>query len=327
LNIELELKAEKDNAEIRISDPDQYKEIVDAEWNIIYEKLESIAKSGAQVVLSKLAIGDLATQFFADRNIFCAGRVDRDDMERTRRATGGVIQSTVNGLTEDVLGSCGLFEEIQIGGERFNIFHKCPTTSSATMILRGGAQQFVDEAERSIHDAIMIVRRAILNTRVVGGGGAIEMEISRYLREYARTIPGKQQRVINAYAKALEVIPRSLALNSGADATDIVNRLRSEHAKGLEGRWMGVDCIECDITDTMKSFIWEPVLVKENALYSATEAACMILSIDETVKNPQSEQQGMPKGKGKGGSSFTSQMANMAMGGKGKGMRQIKGRG
>mmetsp|Transcript_162667 Transcript_162667/g.300158 ORF Transcript_162667/g.300158 Transcript_162667/m.300158 type:complete len:564 (-) Transcript_162667:29-1720(-) len=322
LNLELELKAEKDNAEVRITDPDQYQSIVDAEWNIIYEKLDLIAKSGAKVVLSRLAIGDLATQYFADRDIFCAGRVDGEDMERTRRATGAEVQTTVQGITQDVLGTCGQFEEKQIGAERYNLFIGCAGTKSATIIIRGGAQQFIDEAERSLHDAIMIVRRAMRNTKVVGGGGAIEMELSRFLREYARTIQGKQQLVINYFARALECIPMTLAQNSGADATHILNQLRQKHAAaGPDGRWFGVDCVNCAIVDTFANYIWEPVIVKESALGAAAEAACLILSIDETVKNPQSEKpggpggpmaKGMGKGKGKG---------------RGRGMRAFRGRG
>lgn len=330
LNVELELKAEKDNAEIRISDPAKFQAIVDAEWNIIYEKLDNIVASGAQVVLSKLAIGDLATQYFADRNIFCAGRVDSGDLERTRRATGAQVQTTVTqGLEQNVLGTCGKFEEVQIGAERWNLFKDCENTKSATLIIRGGAQQFIDEAERSIHDSFMIVKSATKNTSIVGGGGAIEMELARYLRQYSRTVSGKQQRVIEFYARALEVIPRTLVMNSGGDATEIMNKLRQKHqvSDSVENsRWYGVDCIENGIKDTMKAFIWEPTTVKENALSAATEACCLILSIDETIKNPQSEkppQKGAGKG-GKGGAGFTSQMAGMARGGKGRGMRQLR---
>merc|ERR1719436_84213 len=180
---------------------------------------------------------------------------------------------------------------------------KCTSTQTATILIRGGAQQFIDEAERSLNDSLMIVKRAMRNTKVVGGGGAIEMEISRFLREYARSIKGKQQLVINYYARALEVIPMTLAQNSGADGTKILNELRKKHAEaGPEGRWFGVDCINCTTTDTFKEYIWEPEIVKQSALSAATEAACLILSIDETVKNPQSEkpQGGMGKGKGKG---------------------------
>jgi len=314
LNLELELKAEKDNAEVRITDPDQYQAIVDAEWNIIYDKLNLIVGTGANIVLSRLAIGDLATQYFADRNIFSAGRVEGEDLERTRRATGGQVQTTVQGVSPDVLGTCGRFEEKQVGGERYNFFTQCPSTKTATILIRGGAQQFIDEADRSLNDSIQIVRRAMRNTKVVGGGGAIEMEISRFLREYARQTKGKQQLVINYYARALEVIPMTLAQNSGADGTNILNQLRKKHAAGgTEGRWFGVDCINCSVTDTFQDYIWEPIVVKESALSAATEAACLILSIDETVKNPQSEkpQGGMGKGRGKG-------MPGMG-GGKGRG--------
>merc|ERR1711865_984141 len=133
LNLELELKAEKDNAEVRITDPAEYQSIVDAEWKIIYDKLDLIANSGAQVVLSRLAIGDLATQYFADRNIFCAGRVENEDLERTRRATQAEIQTTVHGIEASVLGTCGDFEEKQIGSERYNMFTQCTGTKSSTI--------------------------------------------------------------------------------------------------------------------------------------------------------------------------------------------------
>merc|ERR1719428_433635 len=138
---------------------------------------------------------------------------------------------------------------------------KCANTKAATIIIRGGAEQFIAEAERSLNDSIMIVRRAMRNTKVVGGGGAIEMELSRYLREYSRTIQGKPQLVINYFARALETIPKTLASNSGADSTDILNKLRMKHSTGVEGRWFGVDCIECGIVDTFANYIWEPVVV------------------------------------------------------------------
>ena len=135
-----------------------------------------------------MPIGDLATQYFADRDLFCAGRVNNEDLLRLAKATGGVVQTTVNGLTSEVLGSCGKFEEVQIGSERYNLFTGCPGTKSCTIVLRGGADQYIDEAERSLNDAIMIVRRAIKANSVVAGGGASEMELSRHLREYLRKI-------------------------------------------------------------------------------------------------------------------------------------------
>lgn len=290
LNVELELKAEKENAEIRIENPDDYQSIVDAEWKIIYDKLENIEKTGANVVLSKLPIGDLATQFFADRNIFCAGRVKSDDLTRVAKATGAVLQHTCNGIREEAIGKSGYFEEKQLGATRYNIFEKCENSKTATIILRGGSEQFIEEAERSLHDAIMIVKRASKASSIVAGGGAIELEISKVVRKYAQSIPGKEQLVIMSFAKALEVIPRTLAQNAGLDSIDIINKLRKKHELSSAGKNFGVNCIEGGIVDTFETFVWEPTMLKENVFSAATEAACMILSVDQTIKNPKSEQ-------------------------------------
>ncbi|XP_022253945.1 T-complex protein 1 subunit eta-like isoform X1 [Limulus polyphemus] len=288
LNVELELKAEKENAEVRVESVQEYQNIVDAEWNILYDKLKKIHDSGAKVVLSKLPIGDVATQYFADRDMFCAGRVQEEDLKRTMKACGGSILSTTHDLADSKnLGSCDLFEEMQIGGERYNLFTGCSNTKTVTIILRGGAEQFIEETERSLHDAIMIVRRAMKNDAVVAGGGAIEMELSKYLRDYSRTIPGKEQLLIGAMAKAFEIIPRQLCDNAGFDATNILNKLRQKHATGE--LWCGVDINNEDIANNFDACVWEPAIVKINALVAATEAACLILSVDETVKNPKSE--------------------------------------
>ncbi|KAL4781902.1 chaperonin Cpn60/TCP-1 family [Aspergillus varians] len=294
LNVELELKSEKDNAEVRVEQVSEYQAIVDAEWQIIYNKLEAISKSGAKVVLSKLPIGDLATQYFADRDVFCAGRVASDDMDRVCQATGAAVQSTCSDIQDRHLGTCGSFEERQIGGERFNIFSQCPKAKTCTLVLRGGAEQFIAEVERSLHDAIMIVKRALRNTTIVAGGGACELELSGYLHRYAdQNVPYKQQAVVKAFAKALEVIPRQLCDNAGFDATDILNRLRVEHYKG--NTWAGVDFDNEGVRDNMVAFVWEPTLVKVNAIQAAVEAACLILSVDETIKNEESAPQQAPQ--------------------------------
>ncbi|CEH15988.1 t-complex protein eta subunit (tcp-1-eta) [Ceraceosorus bombacis] len=287
LNVELELKAEKDNAEVRIDQVSEYQAIVDAEWQIIYSKLEAIVKTGAKVVLSKLPIGDLATQYFADRDIFCAGRVAADDLKRVVQAVGGAVQSTCSDIHDEHLGTCDTFEEKQIGGERFNLFQGCPQAKTCTLILRGGAEQFIAEVERSLHDSIMIVKRAIKNNSIVAGGGATEMEISRFLREHARTVEGKQQLIISAFAKSLECVPRQLCDNAGFDATDLLNKLRMRHAQGHT--WEGIDIESENVADNLERHVWEPALVKINALSSAAEAACLILSVDETIRNEQSE--------------------------------------
>ncbi|KAJ7837428.1 chaperonin Cpn60/TCP-1 family [Mycena olivaceomarginata] len=262
LNVELELKAEKDNAEA----------IVNAEWEIIYRKLQAIEKTGAKVVLSKLPIGDLATQWFADRDILlCWSCRLAGICAESFRPPAARSSPHAQDIAREHLGTCGTFEEKQIGGERYNLFEDCPKSKTCTLVLRGGADQFMEEVERSLHDAIMVVKRAVKNGEVVAGGGAIEMDLSAHIRKHALSIPGKQQLILTAFAKALEIIPRQICDNAGLDSTDILNKLRMKHANGE--KWAG------------------PSLVKTNAISSASEAACLILSIDETVRNPQSEAQ------------------------------------
>ena len=330
LNVELELKSEKDNAEVRVEQVSEYQAIVDAEWQIIYDKMEALYKTGAKVVLSKLPIGDLATQYFADRDVFCAGRVSSADLDRVVQACGGSISSTTSDIRPEHLGTCERFEERQIGGERFNFFEGCPEAKTCTLVLRGGAEQFIAEVERSLHDAIMIVKRAIKNRSIVAGGGACEvlnhwhsimfsslmhlqMAISVYLHDFAdKNVPHRQQAIIKSFAKALEIIPRQLCDNAGFDATDILTRLRVEHRKG--NVWAGVDFDNEGVRDNMEAFVWEPSLVKVNAIQAAVEASCLILSVDETIRNEPSEQpqaptRGLPPG-----------AAQRALRGRGRGM-------
>ena len=245
------------------------------------------------------------------------------------------MQTSVHDMNPSVLGSCGRFEERQVGNERYNIFMECAEAKSSTIVLRGGAEQFIEEAQRSVHDALMVVKRAVASSTVVAGGGAIEMEVSCHLRQYARTIEGKAQLLVNAYAKAFEIIPRQIAENAGHDATDILNRLRQKHFKDPEnGKWFGVDITTGGICDTYESHVWEPAANKINSIAAATEAACLILSVDETVRNPKSEQ---PQGGG-GGAPMSAAMGGQGMrgmmgggrggpSGMGRGVRAFRGKG
>jgi len=306
LNVELELKSEKENAEIRISDPAAFQSIVDAEWNIIYNKLDACHNVGADVVLSKLPIGDLATQYFADRGMWCAGRVEDGDLKRVAKATRAVVQTSMSDLTDKILGTCDQFEERQVGDERFNIFSCSPDErgyNTSTIVLRGGSEQFIAESERSVHDALMVVSRAVQSQSVVAGGGAIEMTVAEKLRNWSLTIEGKGQLIVSAFAKALETIPRQLAENAGFDSTDILAALRKKHASsGEEDRHnFGVDIVNGDICNTFEAGIWEPAMNKINSLSAAGEAAMLILSIDETVRNPKSQAPDATGGAGMGG--------------------------
>mmetsp|Transcript_24269 Transcript_24269/g.43743 ORF Transcript_24269/g.43743 Transcript_24269/m.43743 type:complete len:479 (+) Transcript_24269:1-1437(+) len=340
LNVELELKNEKENAEVRIEDPSQYQSIVDAEWQVIYDKLDSCVDCGANIVLSKLPIGDLATQYFGDRGLFCAGRVEDGDLKRVAKATGATIQTSTNGIFEGVLGTCGKFEEKQVGDERFNLFTECPNALTSTMVLRGGSEQFIAESERSIHDALMVVKRSLMSRSVVAGGGAVELEVAKHLREHALSIDGKGQLIVNAFAKALEIVPRQLCDNAGFDPNDILSALRRKHTQDADGKWFGVDIENGDITDTFEKGIWEPSDNKSNSLSSAAEAAGVILSIDETVINPRSQDPGAANGMmGGGGPKPMGNMMGGAMdmvnaqkggsrsGNLGQGVSYMKGRG
>ncbi|XBW37757.1 hypothetical protein QEN19_003338 [Hanseniaspora menglaensis] len=298
LNLELELKAERDNAEVRIDKVEEYQKIVDAEWKLIHDKLELIKDTGCNIVLSKLPIGDLATQYFADNGIFCSGRVGADDLERVIKAVGGSIQTSVSDLIpEEHLGTCGTFEEKQIGNERYNMFTECKNTKTCTLVLRGGANQVIEEVARSLNDALMIVKRTLQLNTIVVGGGAIEMALSKRLRDYAKFIKGKQQLIINAFARALEIIPRQLCENAGLDSVELLNKLRMSHSLDDQTDNKGNSCVGINfqienISNNYESFIWEPMSNKINSLQSATEACNLILSIDETITNKQQGDEG-----------------------------------
>ncbi|XP_004925108.2 T-complex protein 1 subunit eta [Bombyx mandarina] len=298
LNIELELKAERDNAEVRVNNVREYQKVVDAEWQILYEKLAALHASGANVVLSKLPIGDVATQYFADRDMFCAGRVPEEDMRRTARACGGAVLASTRDLTPQVLGHTALFTEKQLGADRYNFFTGCPGAKTCTLILRGGAEQFLEETERSLHDAIMIVRRTIKNDAVVAGGGAVDMQISAHLRSHSLQLAGKEQLAVAAVARAFEAIPRQLADNAGLDGTGLLNKLRQKHAAGEHTH--GVDVISGEVVDNFAKCVWEPALVKLNAVSAACEATAQILSVDETIKNVKGGEEAQMPGRGMG---------------------------
>jgi len=307
---------------------------VDAEWTLIYDKIDACIASGAKVVLSRLAIGDLATQRFADHGVFCAGRVPEEDLRRVALATGAKLQTSTRAVPADAVGRCGLFEERQIGGERFNLLTECPKTRTATIVLRGGSEQFVEEAHRSLHDAIMVVKRTMQSTKVVAGGGAVEMALSADLHFAAREVEGKQQLVMEAFSRALEVVPRALCENSGFDTSDVLNQLRQKHyAKHFAGEpgaeRFGVNVEAGGIHDTFAAKIWEPASNKRNAIAAAVEAACVVLSVDETVRNPQSEQQQLEMRRDGGGAPVSEALGGGGMAGAMRGapgVTTLKGR-
>jgi len=306
LNIELEVKSVRENAEIRVSNLDDYQAMVDAEYKVLFDQCKAVKDAGADIVLSKLPIGDVATQWFADEGMVCAGRVTQEDMKRTLAAVGGAVLTTVSDINKKNLGTCQSFEERQVGDERFFVFKGAQETKgeTCTIILRGGAEQYMAESERSLHDAIMVVRRTLKHQKIVAGGGATEMRLSKYLRDHAGSLMGKEQLVFYAIAKAFEVIPRTLCDNAGFDANNILSKLRQKHAdKEVDGSNFGVDIKTENIADNFDACVLEPALVKINAITAASEATCVILSVDQTIKHPKAAQEGMggmPQGRGRG---------------------------
>ncbi|ELW72281.1 T-complex protein 1 subunit eta [Tupaia chinensis] len=259
--------------------------VVDAEWNILYDKLERIHHSGAKVVLSKLPTGVMAAQCFANRDMFCAGQVSEEDLKRTMMACRGSIQTSVNTLLAHVLDSSQVLRETKsVARDTTSLAVPRPkhVPSPSTVVL----SSLWSRQSSPCYDAIMIVRRAVKNDLVVAGGSATEIELSKYAQDYSRTIPGKWQLLIGAYAKAWEIIPRQLCDNPGFNATNVLNKLWAQQAQG--SMWNGVDINNKDFADNIEALVWDPVMVQINALIAASEAVCLIVSIDETIKIPSS---------------------------------------
>lgn len=282
LNIELEIKAEQIDSEARLKSISEFKKIVDAEWSIIYEKLDRIAEIKTKAVFSKQAIGDLATQYFAERGMICCGRLSNDDIVRISKGTGARLISSVSNINCRTVGKCGILEEKQIGNERFVVFLGC-STEAITIVLRGGSVKLLDETKRCLNDGIMVIKRVLKNQNIVAGAGAVEIKISIKLRKYIRTLTGKNQIIMTRFAQALEIIPKTICENAGLDSISILSRLRSIHSDSR--CWSGIDVERGSIFDALQNYIWEPTIVKTNAIQSATEATCTILSIDSFFQN------------------------------------------
>lgn len=277
LNVELEWKSERDNAELRIKNVEEYQKIVDAEWTIIRRKLDEIIECGANVVLSSLPIGDYATQYFARNNIFCAGRVSKDDLYRVVKSCGGSVLSSTDYL-DNCLGSCLVFEERQLGKVRYNYFEG-GDMNACTMILRGPGNEMLEEIARAVNDAICVVKTTLKTKTVVTGGGSVEMELSKELRGIATEYKDKKMFVARAVAQAFEKIPLLLARNFGLDTVSVIQDLRKRHVSGDVHKGVGVKKVE----DMRSAGVYEPLEVKKNMVKAAFNAVSSIIMIDSTI--------------------------------------------
>lgn len=282
LNCALEVKETETDAEIRITDPEQLKAFLQEEERMLREMVDQIKRTGANVVLCQKGIDDVVQHFLAKAGIMAARRVKESDMEKLARATGGEVVTNLKDLTADDLGSAALVEERKVAGDEMIFIEGCKDPKAVSLLVRGGTEHVVDEVERAVHDGISVVSAAIEDGKIVAGGGAPETEVAKQLREYAKTVGGREALAVNAFADALEIVPRTLAENAGLDPIDILVQLRAEHGKP-NGKDMGLDVFSGKVTNTMKLGIVEPLRVKTQAVKSASEAAEMILRIDDVI--------------------------------------------
>ena len=296
----LEVEKTEFDAKINIENPEQMKAFLDEEEKMLKEMTDKISNSGANVLLCEKGIDDVAQHYLAKKGILAVRRVKQSDMEKLVKATGGKVVSNVNDLRPDDLGFAKLVEERKVADDKMTFVEGSKNPKAVTILVRGGSERLVDEAERAIHDALCVVRDVVLDPRVVGGGGAPEAEVARRLREHAQKLSGKEQLAVIAFGEALETLPTALAENAGLDPIDILVQLRVAHEKGQ--LWAGVDVNESKVADLKERGILEPIGVKIQVIKSASEAAGMILKIDDVIAAAKSSPggQGGPKGKDEG---------------------------
>jgi chaperonin GroEL (HSP60 family) len=260
--------------------------------------VKRIKESGATVVLCQKGIDDLVQHFLSKAGIAAIRRIKKSDIEKLSKATGAKIITNIDKLAASDLGAAGLIEERRIGNDLMVFVEKCSDPKAISILIRGGTQMIVDEADRALHDALCVVRNLINEPKAVIGGGAPEIEVAKGLRAYADTLSGREQLAVQAFAKAIEVIPRTLAENAGMDPIDALVELRSKHGAGQTT--VGVDVMAGKVGDLKDKAIWEPVIVKKQAIKSAAEAAQMILRIDDVISSTKGGGGGGPPG-GPGG--------------------------
>uniref|UniRef100_A0A7C1GCU3 Thermosome subunit n=1 Tax=Thermofilum adornatum TaxID=1365176 RepID=A0A7C1GCU3_9CREN len=281
LDAPLEIEKPEWTAKINVTNPEQLKMFLDQEAEILRKKVEKIKESGANVVFCQKGIDDVAQYYLAKAGIMAVRRVKKSDMEKLARATGAKILTRVEDISPEALGTAELVEERKVADEKMVFVEGCPNPKSVTILVRGGADHVVDEAERAIHDALSVVRNVIREPKIVAGGGAVEIELAMRLRDFARTLPSREQLAVNKYADALENFVSILIQNAGEDPVTVLAELKSRHAKGE--KWAGINAYTGKIENMYKIGVTEPAVVKKQVLKSATEAAVMIMRIDDII--------------------------------------------
>ena len=300
----LEIKKTEVDAKIQITDPGQLQKFLDEEEKTLKNKVEIIKRSGANVVFCQKGVDDLVQHFLAKENIFTIRRIKKSDMEKLAKATGGQVVTNLDDLKKADLGNAGLVEERKVADSDMTFVTGCKDAKSVSILIRGATEHVVDESERALHDALKVTAVAVEDGMAIAGGGSAEIELSMGLTKFGSKIGGREQLAIEAFAKATEIIPWTLAENAGLDSIDILIKLRSEH-EGKKARTAGINVETGKVADMKKLNIIEPLRVKTQAIESATDVANMILRIDDVIAArkgaggpPPGAGGGMPPGMG-----------------------------
>jgi len=298
LDTALEIEKTEFDAKINIESPEQMDAFLQQEESMLKDMVEKVAAKGANVVIAQKGIDDMAQHFLARKGILTVRRVKKSDMEKLAKATGGKIITNLDDISPSDLGYAELVEERKIGDDKMTFIEGCKNPKAVAILIRGGTERIVAEAERSIHDALCVARDVVREPKIVAGGGAPELEMAKVLKEYAETLPGREQLAVMAYAEALESVPTTLSENAGLDPIDIISELRALHEKGEV--WAGIEVHEGKVKNMEKAGVFEPLAVKKQIIKSATEAATMILKIDDIIAAGKMRAPPMPP-KGPGG--------------------------
>ncbi len=293
----LEVKETETDAEIRITSPDQLQAFLDQEEKMLKKMVDTIVKSGANVVFCQKGIDDVAQHYLAKKGVMAARRCKKSDMEALAKATGAKVVTSVEDLAPSELGKAGFVEERKISGDEMIFVQECKDPKAVSVLIRGGTEHVVDEAERAFTDAIGGVASAIEVGKIVTGGGAPEIEVSKGLREYADSVGGREQLAINAFADSVEIVPRTLAESAGMDAIDVLVELRAKHDSS-DGKQVGFNVLDGRVENLWKNGVVEPQKIKTQAIKSAAEAVELILRIDDVIASSSKGGGGMPPGAG-----------------------------
>jgi thermosome len=295
----LEIEKTEFDTKLQITSPEQIQQFLDEEEKMLRTMVEKVVKSGANVVICQKGIDDMAQHFLSKAGIMAVRRVKKSDLEKLAKATGGMIFTDLSDITADKLGYAGLVEERKIMSDSWIFIEECKDPKSVVILIRGGSELIVDEVERSLHDALCVVRDVVQDQKIVGGGGAPELEVAIQLRKYASTLGGREQLAVEIFADSLDIIPKTLAENAGLDQIEILMKLRAAHQKG--NKFAGFDLETGEIVLNMMSIkVVDPTIVKVQAIKSSVEAASMILRIDDVIAGAKSAMPEMPPG-GMGG--------------------------